>query len=319
MALICVGGVTIDRKLKSTHYLQLGTSNPVSSMSTFGGVAHNVAKNLAQLTDNIHVHSVVGDDNNGRQVIAHLKNSGINSNDILILKHQTTAHYDAILDNNGELYLALADMAIFDTIPLDLFTKSWHEWNEGDLIFLDANPPKEILLYAVQFARTKNISVCIDPVSVTKAAKIPIRLDDVYLIKPDRLEAEALTGIRINSISDCIKAGKVLLTRGVQNCIISLGSLGYVIANEDIQQHFPAILTDSIVDVSGAGDAFIAGILYALKQGASIVDACQLGAALAALTVQSPHTVNETITLSKLKTLQINTVPLDEMNHAAIF
>lgn len=64
---------------------------------------------------------------------------------------------------------------------------------------------------------------------------------------------------RIHSISDCIKAGQLLLDKGVRNCIISLGKSGYVIVNEAIQKHFPAFLINPVVDVSGARDAFLAG------------------------------------------------------------
>src|SRR5690349_19523665 len=97
----CIGGITIDRKLTAQHKLQMGTSNPVSSLSTFGGVAHNVARNLALLTDNIHLHSVVGQDNDGLQAIAHVKNLDIESQNILIINNKATAHYDVLLDNEG--------------------------------------------------------------------------------------------------------------------------------------------------------------------------------------------------------------------------
>ncbi|CAM3067527.1 carbohydrate kinase, pfkB family [Legionella steigerwaltii] len=316
--IICVGGITIDRKLTSAHQLQLRTSNPVSSISTFGGVAHNVAKNLALLTDNIHLYSAVGQDSCGLEALAHLKNLDIHIQNVLTIQNKPTAHYDVILDKEGELFLALADMDIFDHVPFNQFTQSWNEWDNEEIVFLDTNLPQAIIEYAIQIAGTQNIKLCIDPVSMIKAKKLPSSLEHVFLLKPDRFEAEALTDIRIHSVTDCIKAGQLLLDKGVRNCIISLGKSGYVLVNETIQKHFPAFFIDPIVDVSGAGDAFIAGILYELKQDTPMLDACQTGAAMAALTVQSCHTVNEQINRHTLKNIQI-THTVRETDHAAIF
>ncbi|MGM9454611.1 carbohydrate kinase family protein [Legionella bozemanae] len=316
--IICIGGITIDRKLTSIHQLQLGTSNPVSSTFTFGGVAHNVALNLALLTNNVHLYSVVGQDNYGVQAIANLQSMDVQIQNILTLHDKSTAHYDVILDNEGELFLALADMEIFDHVPFAQFTQSWSKWSNEEIVFLDTNLSQEIIEYAIQIARSQNIKLCIDPVSVVKAKKLPASLEHIFLLKPDRFEAEALTHIRIHSVSDCIKAGHVLLDKGVRNCIISLGKFGYVIVNETIQKHFPALLSEPIIDVSGAGDAFIAGILYELKQEKPIIDACQTGAAMAALTLQSCHTVNKQIHYEALKNIQLKH-KIRETDDEAIF
>lgn len=292
----CIGGIAIDRKLKSVHKLQLGTSNLVSSFSTIGGVAHNVAKNLRQLTDQIHLQSVVGHDSEGLQILSYLKNQNIYINDMLMLENESTARYDVILDREGELYLALADMDIFDRVPHVSFTKCWDAWCEQDIIFLDTNLPAMLLEYAIQKSKEKNNILCIDPVSVSKTKKLPACLENVFLIKPDCLEAECLTNIKINSIADCIHAGKLILDKGAQNCVISLGKAGYVIINESMQTHFSVNAVNPIVDVSGAGDAFIAGIIYELKHGSDIAKACQTGAIAAAMTLQSQHTVSAMIT-----------------------
>ncbi|WP_263643066.1 PfkB family carbohydrate kinase [Legionella longbeachae] len=187
-----------------------------------------------------------------------------------------------------------------------------------DIVFLDTNLPEPIIDHLVNIGRTQNIRLCIDPVSVVKAKKLSSCLEHVFLLKPDRYEAETLTNSSIHSISDCIKAGQILLDKGVEHCIISLGKFGYVIVNEKIQQHFPSFFIESVVDVSGAGDAFLAGVLYELKQETSILEACRTGAAMAALTIQSPHTVNEQINLEVLREIQF-TNKLRETDHAAIF
>jgi pseudouridine kinase len=315
--LICVGGVTLDRKLKAYQSLHLKTSNPVTSHSTFGGVAYNVAKNLSQLTEDVHLYSVIGDDSEGQSIIDNLGHSNIAAKNILTLPNHSTARYDALLDKDGELYLALADMDIFEHVPLEEFTKSWDNWHENDIVFLDTNLPQQVIQYAIALCHRKNIKLCIDPVSIPKAKKIPKYLDHIFMLKPDRFEAEVLTDRPIHSLSDCFEAGKILLDKGVKQCVITLGKWGSVLVNEQIQQHIPAYSVTRIVDVSGAGDAFIAGILYALKYELSMGDACSIGAAMSSLTIQSSATVNEQITLNAIKQFQLHSTR--EKNHETVF
>lgn len=314
----CIGGANIDCKLKSSVPLSQKTSNPVTSSTAYGGVARNVAENLARWTSNIHLQCIVGNDNEGRQLLAHVRRAGVNIETCLALDHRKTSQYYAILDRNGEVHMALADMEIYHHIPLYPFTHSWQEWLEDSLIFVDANLPVNILCRAIQIAAQKNLKICIDPVSAIKAKALPAQLEHVYLIKPDLLEAAAMTGMPIHSINDCIRAGKLLLERGVKNVVISLGKSGYVIVNQEVEEYIETMVFSEIVDATGAGDAFIAGILLGLQQGLTIVKCCQMGAAAAAYTIQSSKTVAEDITLSRLQAYVHNQSIIKEHTNATI-
>jgi pseudouridine kinase len=265
-----------------------------------GGVAYNVASNLANLTNNVYLQCAVGNDNDGHRLLAQAKTKGINICNSLVLDNKMTSRYYAILDRSGEMHMGLADMEIYNDLPLDIFTGAWSAWEKNSIIFIDTNLPAEILQQAIQLCNKKQLQLCIDPVSVSKAKKLPASLTGVFLIKPDRLEAAILADMPITSLSDCIKAGQILLKRGVEHVVISLGETGYVIVDDSYQIHLPAIHVNPIVDVSGSGDAFIAGILYELAQGANILQACETGAAAAALTLQSLHTVTENMSYSNL-------------------
>lgn len=313
--IICVGGVTIDRKITPIQSLCMHTSNPVSSVFTFGGVAYNVAKNLVQLTNNIEIQSVIGEDSDGINIKKNLNSLGIHSENLLKISGKNTAHYDVVLNMSGEVFIALADMNIFEHIPLKEFTCPWQNWKPSDLIFLDTNLPATLINEAIQLSHLKNLILCLDPVSVAKAQKLPYNLHGVFLLKPDRLEAEILTQRRLYSIEDCIAAGDSLLERGVKNCVITLGEEGYVVVNRDVRKHFPAVPVETIKDVSGAGDAFIAGILYQLKQGFTLIEACETGAAAAALTLQSFHSA-ESLSLIKLKRILLQT---QEVSHEPVY
>lgn len=289
--ILCIGGANIDYKLKSQSSLRLATSNPIHSSFSFGGVARNVAHNLAQFSSNIYLQCVVGDDANGRKLLEHMNSLGVNTDYSKILYNQSTSQYYAILHEHGELFIGLSDMDIYNHIDDDFITTSWAHWNEQCIIFLDTNLSAQHIRLILDRALLVGAKVCIDPVSVEKSKRIPKELDSVYLLKPDRQEASALTNLDIDSVEDCIKAGVRLHERGARNVVITLGKLGYVLVNDTHQIHAKAENILQTVDVSGAGDAFVAGLLYGLQQDKPMLEACKQGSLAAAQTIQSLQTV----------------------------
>lgn len=287
----CIGGANVDHKLMARHTLIPGTSNMVSSHLSWGGVARNVAENLAQLTQNIHLQCVVGDDAHGTALLQHIQKINVNIDACLTLKNQKTSHYYSVSHQHGEMHIALADMEIYDRIPFAEFSSAWHSWQENSIVFLDTNLPAIFIEEIIALVKQKNMRLCIDPVSVTKSARLPNNLNGIYLLKPNQAEAAALTNMIINSIDDAIAAGIVLHQRGVKHVVISLAAQGHVIVNDEIQQHYKVATPEHIQDVNGAGDAFVAGILYGLQQNMSLAEACEKGAEAAALTLQSCESV----------------------------
>ena len=310
--IFCLGSAAIDCKLKSKQSLVLSTSNPAHAVITYGCVARNVAHTLANITQQIYLQSVVGHDE-GQRMLSYMRDLGVNVDTSLQLSDQKTAHYYAILTEAGELHVAMAAMEIYEHIPFAAFTQHWQQWSNDSIIFMDTNLSPEIIEHAIKICKTKNICLCIDPVSTIKAKKLPFSLDGVFLLKPDQYEATALTQVDIFSPKDCFKAGKILLDRGVKNIVISLGKSGYVILNDKYNQHYPALNVDHVRDVSGAGDAFIAGILFGLQNDMELSEACLWGSAAAALTIQTFQTVMTDLTLADL------TNKIDESKYAEIF
>jgi pseudouridine kinase len=302
--IICIGGATIDYKLKAIQTLAPASSNPVISFQSFGGVAHNVAANLARLTQAVHFQCLVGDDAEGKDLLADLKNRNINIDNCLLLPHHNTARYYAVLNPLGELHIALVDMQIYEHIPLDLFINNWASTFTDNIIFIDTNLSTEIISYAIQLQATSYL--CIDAVSITKSAKLPENLTGVFLLKTDRHEAGALTNLPMTSIADYLVAAKKLLLRGMKNILITLGEEGYVLANQSRTEHYPAFPLQHIIDVSGAGDAFVAGVLAGLQNDISLTQSCRLGAAAACYTLQSDQTVSDNFSFADLQQLSLH-------------
>ena len=315
----CIGGAAIDYKLKAQHVLTPATSNPVEITITFGGVARNVAENLAYWMNDVNLQCVVGDDENGRKLLEYMRQRHIKTEDCLILKQQKTGQYHVVLNQDGEMYIALSDMKCYDNIDEHSFLSKWDNWTSQAFIFADTNLPAALLQNLLKAAQSRQARLCIDPVSVCKADRLPSNLEGVFLLKPNQEEAKALTGIEINCMRNCVSAGYKLLDRGVQNVVISLGTLGYVIINRQMANYYQTIQLDDVKNVNGAGDAFMAGILYGISLGEELDRACEWGAAAAAFTVQSSQTVAQGISASQLKALINNQKMIKGYQHAQLF
>ncbi len=113
--IVCIGGAAVDRKYRALDPLRPGTSNPVTSERSFGGVARNVAENIARLGAHASLVTILGDDENGQAVLEHLKRLHMETRHVTISGEHATAEYVAVLQPDGELAVGLANMAIFDS------------------------------------------------------------------------------------------------------------------------------------------------------------------------------------------------------------
>lgn len=106
-----------------------------------------------------------------------------------------------------------------------------------------------------------------------------------YLVTPNEVEAEELTGIAVADLESANKAAEVFFSKGVENVLITLGSRGVYVSDGKRAEIIPAFRVKA-VDTTGAGDAFNGGLLAALAEGKDLWEAAKFANALAALSVQ---------------------------------
>jgi ribokinase len=94
-----------------------------------------------------------------------------------------------------------------------------------------------------------------------------------------------LTGQRIVSLGDAEKAAGILLERGVETVILTLGARGALVRSKDRTQHVPAVDAGRVLDTTGAGDAFNGGFAVGISEHQSILDAVRFGCTVAGLSV----------------------------------
>jgi pseudouridine kinase len=298
---LVIGAAGIDMIGRLRSEIQMETSNPARIRTTFGGVARNVAENLALLGQPVTILSVVGEDDNGDRLLKKLAEAGVDISHVGRSNQHPTGAYLAIVDNNGELQVALDDMRAINEITPQYIRQFEPLFRASSLLVIDMNLPKDTLRTVMSLARRARLPVCADPTSNSLAEKLRPHLGQLHIITPNRAEAALLAGqpVVASRRRGAIHAAKKLVSMGVNIVIVALAEFGVVYATSETSGHIPAIRT-SIVDPTGAGDALTATFIFASLNGIPIDDAIRLGVAAASLTLAHPGAVVPELSLEKL-------------------
>jgi pseudouridine kinase len=296
---IGAAGLDIVGKLRSDLHFE--TSNPARIRASFGGVARNVAENLARLGQEVILLAAVGDDQTGSQLIQHAAESGVNVQAVLRSAEKPTGTYLGVLNARGELQLALDDMRAVSAITPTCLREHAELFKEASMLFLDANLPKDSLRTAMSLANRWHLPVVADPTSVALAARLRPYLRRLHVITPNSAEAGILCDRTIDAArrGPALDAARHLVSLGVDIAIIGLAEHGVCYATSETAGRIPAIRTE-IVDPTGAGDALTAAVIFALLNEIPIDDAVRLGVSAASLTLRHPGAVLPDLSLQKL-------------------
>jgi pseudouridine kinase len=298
--LLVVGAASIDTKGRADHSIQSGTSTPGAIRVSVGGVGRNIAENLARLGENVLLLSAVGSDGSGRRIVHQASQCGINVEHIIVDPGHRTAAYIAILDGSGNHAMSIDDMSItHDLITPNYVYRRRGLFRDAGMVVLDANLSPATLRTVFRLARTYEVPVCADPTTATLARRLCPHLSDLTLITPDGAEAEALCGVPVIDRDSGLAAAHRVIGLGVKIAIVTLGATGLVYATSQESGHVPAIECE-IADLTGAGDALTAAVVFGLQHGFPVDEAVRLGASAAALTLQTRETVCSDLSLERL-------------------
>ncbi len=289
--IVCCGGAVMDRKYHAIEQLIAGTSNPATSVRAYGGVARNVAENLARLGVPTSLVSAVGDDESGRGLLRALQLLGIDVSGISISAAHGTAEYAAVLQPDSSLAFGIADMAIFETLTIDKLNADWPLLMSADWVFADCNLPQETLRELVARSAGSRFQLAVDAVSVHKVTRLPDDLGGVSALFVNADEAAGYLG-QAGSPEMLFAA---LMARGPGAVVMTLGENGVLVSDQGAARHLPA-LPAWVVDVTGAGDSLVAGTLCGLLRGQDMVEAAGLGLRLAKLTIETDGSVRQDLT-----------------------
>ena len=292
-----VGGVNVDVCGRSLAPLVAADSNPGTVSTSLGGVGRNIAHNLRLMGVDVRMLTAYGDDLNGERVAASCSELGIDLSHALRISGGTTSTYLYLTDERGEMALAVSDMEICKKITPAYLAANLSLLQNAQVVVADANIPAESLRY---LAENCTAPLFVDPVSTAKSEKLRPILPRIHTLKPNRLEAELLSGVKIQTPADVEKAADALTELGVHRMFLSLGADGVYAAMGDQKRRLPN-LPGRMVNTTGCGDAFMAALVWAYLEGMDLETTAKAGLAAGAITMESTETIHPNMSAEALK------------------
>ena len=294
---VVVGGVNVDIGGHASKALVGADSNPGTVQISLGGVGRNIAHNMALLGLDVRMLTAYGDDLYGQKVAASWAELGIDASHALRLSDAATSTYLYIADAAGEMVMAVSDMEICDRITPEYLAANLDLLNNAQVVVVDANIPEESVRYLAENCKAP---LFCDPVSTVKAKKMLPILNKVHTLKPNRLEAEILSGVTIFTQEDVEEAAIALLQKGVNRVFISMGADGVYAATKREQYWLPN-LPGNMVNTTGCGDAFMAALVWAYLEGTDLRNTALAGLAAGAVAMESNETINPAMSTEALR------------------
>ncbi len=286
---VCViGGANVDIEGRSTRALRPEDSNIGTVRTSPGGVGRNIAENLARLGTPTRLITALGTDDNGHWLHGETTAAGVDMAETMWLQGQRTATYLSTLDHRGNMVVAINDMAVLEGLEASALAERDGVIAAADAVVLDANLQADALAH--MFSAHPTATFFVDTVSVVKAARLQPHLASIHTLKPNRAEAQLLSGVEITSQRSLRSAALTLLDRGVSAVAISLGRKGLLYATSESSEIVAAPL-GSVASVTGAGDALMAALVHAHLAGWASGEAARFAVAAAGVATRSDRTV----------------------------
>ena len=286
-----IGGANVDMSATLNDAFIAADSNPGHVEVGYGGVARNIAHDLSLLGARTQLLTVFGGDLFGGLLHDYCKQQGIDVHLSDRENSQRSGIYLCLNNHSGEMIAAVADTEIIRTITPEWLAKRSGELNLSDYIVADTNITEDSIRWLME---NVTAPLFIDGVSTTKAHRVVNALRKAKLPYLHTLKLNLKEALAVTETATYADAAQQLLDLGVAHVYITLGAEGVYCRNAAEEKLFPA-LPGEIVNTTGAGDAFLAGVIYAHMKKIAFPQTAQYGLMAARATLMSPKAVNPDI------------------------
>ena len=295
-----VGGVNMDIGAVSAGALVARDSNPGHVTTSLGGVGRNIAHNLCLLGQQTAMVTVMGDDDFGRRVQENARDIGLDLSASAVLPDCRTGTYLYIAGPDGDMALAVNDMDIYQRMTPDFLRQRLDFINGADLVVLETNLPEDSIRWLCDNCRAPILA---DPVSTIKAEKLRPVLGKLAALKPNRLEAELLSGMSIRTREDAAQVARKLLDTGLGAVYISLGAEGIYAADRSGDTAWVPCARCTVANATGGGDAVAAALAARMVLGDSLSDTARWAVGAGALACEAETTINPAMCWDNIETI----------------
>ncbi|MBP9017660.1 MAG: ribokinase [Paludibacteraceae bacterium] len=280
--ILVVGSSNTDMVVKSERLPVPGeTVLGNSFMMNPGGKGANQAVASSRLGGNVTFITKTGNDLFGRQSIELFTEENINTNYVFSDPNHPSGVALIMVDSLGENCIVVASGANMSLSPHDI-EKSKNAFEQADILLMQLEIPMQTVEYAAKIAFEKGIKVILNPAPAAFLSNDLFKC--LYVIVPNKTEAEVLSGINVSDIDSAKRAADIIASKGVNIVVITLGSKGALIKDGNEYNYVEAEKVEA-VDTTAAGDTFCGALSVALSEGLSIVEAVKLANKASAITV----------------------------------
>lgn len=280
--IIVIGSSNTDMVVQTSHLPVPGeTILGGEFLMNQGGKGANQAVAVKRLGGSLVFVARLGNDILGQQSLQTFQQEGINTDYITLDKEKASGVALISVDQQAENCIVVASGANMNLGNEDI-DRIENEMHAGDILLIQLEIPISTVIYAVQKAYEKGVKVILNPAPVQK---LPESLFPyLYMITPNRIEAEMLTGIQINTEEDIVVVAEALHKMGVQNVVITLGSKGSFVQEKEKSYRIKACKVDP-VDTTAAGDTFNGALSVALSENLDLKEAVQFASKASSVAV----------------------------------
>ena len=247
-----------------------------------GGKGSNQSVAAAMAGAETHFISRLGRDPFADMALATWKKAGVHPAVTQHADSYTGAAYIFIEDATGNNAIIISPGAAAEISVADIDANA--ALIRGAKVFItQLEQPIPVALHALKLAQAAGVTTILNP---APAASLPAgMLGFCDYVTPNESEAEALTGLKVETLADAEAAARALRAMGAGAAIITLGEKGALFHDGTRTVHVPPFKAGKVVETTGAGDAFNGGFAAALSEGQDPLDAVRFGSATAGISV----------------------------------
>ena len=280
--IIVIGSSNVDMVVRTSHMPAPGeTILGGEFFMNQGGKGANQAVAIKRLGGNLIFMAKLGNDVLGRQSVGYFKKEGIDTRYIALDEDSASGVALISVDDHAENSIVVASGANMLLNEQDV-DKMLEEMCEGDILLMQLEIPLQTVEYAARKAFGKGVKVVLNPAPARSLPKELFR--HLYMVTPNRIEAEMLTGIKIANDADVEKVAEEICAMGVKNVIITLGSKGCLIREEGVSYRIDAFKVEP-VDTTAAGDTFNGALCVGLSEGMDLKQAAVMASKASSIAV----------------------------------